>query len=66
MCPRDTKAIQSPVFLSSPYVQLEAAWSITNIASGTSVQTQYLINADAVPILVQLLSSDFLELREQV
>ena len=46
-------------------LQLEAAWSLTNIASGTSEQTQALVAANAVPQFVALLTSKNDEIREQ-
>ncbi len=50
----------------APDVQLEAAWALTNIASGSSTHTRAVTSQGAIPVFAAMLVAPVEALREQV
>lgn len=59
------RLVQLLRFSGSPRIQFESAWALTNIASGTSSQTQHVVKCGAIDAFVKLLGAHEMNIREQ-
>uniref|UniRef100_A0A1B0DK48 Importin subunit alpha n=1 Tax=Phlebotomus papatasi TaxID=29031 RepID=A0A1B0DK48_PHLPP len=59
------KCVQLLSDFEHPEIQFEAAWTLTNIASGTTEQTKAVIEADSIPRFVALMGSTSANVAEQ-
>ena len=50
---------------SERHLQLEATWCLANLASGTSEQTQSLIQKNVIEVFIRLAASDYSQIAEQ-
>jgi hypothetical protein len=59
------KMIQYVKQVEYPQLQLEATWALTNVASGTTIQCQSIIDKGGIPLFVELLKSNNTGIVEQ-
>lgn len=60
--PRILELLKAP---ASPLLQLEAAWCITNITTGSEVQIMAVVNKGGLKLLAELLKSPHAKIRRQ-
>lgn len=50
---------------TNPHLQIEATWAVTNIATGSTLQTNSLVEKGIIPIYIKLLTKSNIHLVEQ-
>nr|CAD7410541.1 unnamed protein product [Timema poppensis] len=59
------KCVDFLTHYQNPSLQFEASWALTNIASGTTEQTNAVVQQGAVPKFINLLGSPYMHVAEQ-
>lgn len=59
------RLVQMLTFQHNMTLQFEAAWTLTNIASGTTAHTEHVIKHGAIEMFIRLLSSPNADVQEQ-
>lgn len=61
-----TKIMDYAYLDQKPLMQLQALWCLSNLASGNSIQCQFLVDKGVVPLFIKMLNSKNIDFIEQV